>query len=79
MLVVCAWCGKTISGDGQGPVSHGICPSCAFSVEHAFHKSMARRGRVRAIPGRKQAQHGATIPLPGFGRLLHSTPESAAG
>lgn len=25
--VVCAWCGFVIR-EGEGPISHGICPSC---------------------------------------------------
>jgi len=33
MLVVCAWCGKRISGNSEpdGMLSHGICNDCAAS------------------------------------------------
>src|SRR3989304_5227441 len=34
MLVVCAWCGTTLSGK-EGPVSHGICDGGSLSVEGA--------------------------------------------
>jgi hypothetical protein len=31
--VVCAWCGNVLSGpEDGGPVSHGICGSCAVSI-----------------------------------------------
>lgn len=30
--LICAWCGGTIK-DGMGPVSHGICDSCARMFE----------------------------------------------
>jgi PAS domain-containing protein len=33
MHVVCAWCGKTISGaTAGGPISHGICDDCVRIV-----------------------------------------------
>ncbi len=39
MLVVCAYCRKTISDDRQGgacDVSHGMCPSCADHYERLW-------------------------------------------
>jgi hypothetical protein len=31
MKTICAWCGKLLR-DGHGPVSHGICETCAKKV-----------------------------------------------
>jgi len=80
MQVVCAWCGQTVSGEGKGgPVSHGICPACAFTVEHTFHRSLARRSRVRLLQPRRQQQQrqAPTLPLPGFGLIQRHAPDSA--
>ena len=34
MKVICAWCGKHLSGKKNDPdVSHGICNSCKKKVE----------------------------------------------
>ena len=32
MTIVCAWCQKVLQS-GSGPVSHGICSSCAEAFE----------------------------------------------
>ncbi len=64
MLVVCAWCGTTLSGRA-GPVSHGICSCCALSVERAFHRSLLVR--QRAVRRRRpRTADSLTLPLPGF-------------
>jgi|GEM_PF-5330406 len=64
MRVVCAWCGDVLA-DAAGPVSHGICASCAMTVERAFHASLAARTRVMR---HRRSRRGAvpTLPLPGF-------------
>jgi hypothetical protein len=28
MIIKCAWCGHIIDDSIEGPISHGICPSC---------------------------------------------------
>jgi hypothetical protein len=65
MLVVCAWCGTTLSGK-EGPVSHGICDGCSLSVERAFHRSLLVRPRAQYQGRHRRARRGLTLPLPGF-------------
>lgn len=51
---MCAWCGTTISGPGEGPVdSHGICQACnEVEIEKARQAAALRRVR-----GDKGAKH----------------------
>ena len=64
MRVVCAWCGVVMSG-ADGPVSHGICESCAARVELAFHRSIVLKRRAET-PRRRRAHRVPSMPLPGF-------------
>lgn len=43
MVVVCAWCKKTIRGDRmwkKEPVSHGICKECEDKVRAEIRDSL---------------------------------------
>ena len=65
MAVVCAWCGKLLSGAGEG-VSHGICVPCADRFE-AHARRIASRGSTRhEIRRRARRVLAPTLPLPGF-------------
>jgi len=48
-------------------------------VEHTFHRSLARRSRVRLLQPRRQQQQrqAPTLPLPGFGLIQRHAPDSA--
>jgi len=63
MRVVCAWCGD-VTVDGTGPVSHGICPGCSFTVERAYHHSLLnKKQRAHRMARPRRA---STLPFPGF-------------
>ncbi len=63
MRVVCAWCGSS-PGSERGPVSHGICESCAALFERAYLRALAERHTRKRAPARLR-RAGAF--LPGFG------------
>ncbi len=69
MRVVCAWCGAVLS-EGEGQVSHGICPGCSELFERAYLRALRDRARRQRRRGRPPA--GA--PLPGFEAAMGGRP-----
>ena len=39
MIIVCAWCESMIK-DGEGEISHGICPTCEKKVNEDIDKGI---------------------------------------
>lgn len=51
MRLICAWCGATISDDGDpGPASHGMCDECAVREELSLWISTALRPALLDAP-----------------------------
>lgn len=65
MRVVCAWCGAVLA-NGEGQVSHGICPGCSELFERAYLRALRERARRQ----RRASRPRAGAPLPGFEAAL---------
>jgi len=63
MRVICAWCGKRLSGAGA-EVSHGICGACSRRFESRLVERWPSPPGKRARP--RRPAEGRTLPLPGF-------------
>jgi len=69
MAVVCAWCGKQLSGSGEN-VSHGICEPCTARFENHARRAAGREDGRRQIRRRVRRLVAPTLPLPGFEALF---------
>jgi hypothetical protein len=48
-VLVCAWCRPGESGDGQVPISHGICPRHFQQMLHGASASFSAVGQKAAV------------------------------